>query len=145
MFYRESRIAHGDVFDLGVLTSSRLSKDFGTRKRIKMRQNKKFFISISSIIAEIICSRSLKKSIGRRSLRIEPCELEASNVFCLTIYEMQGSLFKATPVSRYLVNPEMESQLQKDMDGGITLFIQNESPDKRRVSNWLPAPKGIFV
>ena len=38
----------------------------------------------------------------------------------------------------------MERQLQKDVDGGITLFIQNESPGKRKETNWLPAPKGNF-
>ena len=78
-------------------------------------------------------------------LHIPPGELEAGNVFwLLTIYKMQDSLSTATIVNRYLVNPNMEPQLQKDVDGGITLFIQNESPGKRKETNWLPAPKGNF-
>ena len=29
-------------------------------------------------------------------------------------------------------------------DGGITLYVQNESPGADKESNWLPAPKGSF-
>lgn len=35
--------------------------------------------------------------------------------------------------------------LKKDSDGGLTLYIQAESPGKDKESNWLPAPKGPFV
>jgi hypothetical protein len=30
-------------------------------------------------------------------------------------------------------------------DGGLTLYIQNESPGKDKEPNWLPAPKGPFI
>ena len=32
----------------------------------------------------------------------------------------------------------------RDSDGGLTLYIQNESPGKDKEANWLPAPKGPF-
>ena len=110
-----------------------------------MKRNKKFSISLPSLIAGIISGFSFRKQTNRHSLRIPPGELDAGNVFwLLTIYEIRDSLFTATIVNRYLVNPNMEPQLQKDVDGGITLFIQNESPGKRKETNWLPAPKGNF-
>jgi hypothetical protein len=31
-----------------------------------------------------------------------------------------------------------------DDDGGLTLYVQNESPGKDQVTNWLPSPKGPF-
>lgn len=38
----------------------------------------------------------------------------------------------------------MIDQLRKDKDGGITLYVQHESPGKELESNWLPAPNGPF-
>ena len=38
----------------------------------------------------------------------------------------------------------MLPQLKRDADGGLTLYIQNESPGKDKEANWLPAPKGPF-
>jgi hypothetical protein len=32
----------------------------------------------------------------------------------------------------------------KDADGGLTLYVQNESPGKDKEPNWLPASKGPF-
>jgi hypothetical protein len=39
----------------------------------------------------------------------------------------------------------MLPQLKKDADGGLTLYIQNESPGKEKEANWLPAAKGPFA
>lgn len=63
----------------------------------------------------------------------------------LTMYEMPSSLLVANPLNRYLINSPMLPQLAKDADGGLTLYIQNESPGKDKEPNWLPAPKGLFV
>jgi len=38
----------------------------------------------------------------------------------------------------------MLPSLQKDADGGVTLYVQHESPGKDKESNWLPAPGGPF-
>ena len=39
----------------------------------------------------------------------------------------------------------MVPNMKKDADGGMTIFIQNESPGKELEPNWLPAPKGPFT
>jgi len=39
----------------------------------------------------------------------------------------------------------MLPQFVKDADGGLTFYVQNESPGKDREPNWLRAPKGPFV
>ena len=51
----------------------------------------------------------------------------------------------ANPINRYLINSPMLPSLKRGDDGGITLYIQNESPGKELEPNWLPAPKGPFV
>ena len=38
----------------------------------------------------------------------------------------------------------MLPQFKQDADGGLTLYVQNESPGKDKEANWLPAPKGPF-
>lgn len=49
------------------------------------------------------------------------------------------------PINRYLVNSPMLPNFKRDKDGGITFYIQNESPGKDKEANWLPAPKGPFM
>jgi hypothetical protein len=72
-------------------------------------------------------------------------QLPPVNAFwSLTMYAMPQSLLVANPMNRYLINSPMLSSLIKDPDGGITLYIQNESPGADKEANWLPAPKGPF-
>lgn len=62
----------------------------------------------------------------------------------LTMYEMPASLLVANPINRYLLNSTMLSDFVRDTDGGITLYIQHDSPGKDKEANWLPAAKGPF-
>jgi hypothetical protein len=62
----------------------------------------------------------------------------------LTMYELPASLLTQNPLNRYLINSVMEPNLVRDADGGITLYIQHESPGRAREPNWLPAPNGPF-
>lgn len=72
-------------------------------------------------------------------------QLPPVNAFwSLTMYELPQSQLVANPMNRYLINSPMLSSLAKDPDGGITLYVQNESPGLDREANWLPAPKGPF-
>jgi hypothetical protein len=72
-------------------------------------------------------------------------QLPPVNAFwSLTMYELPRSLLVANPMNRYVINSPMLSSLIKDPDGGITLYIQNESPGADKEANWLPAPKGPF-
>ena len=63
----------------------------------------------------------------------------------LTMYELPSSLLVANPINRYLINSPMLPDMKKDADGGVTIYIQNESPGKDKEANWLPAPKGPFA
>lgn len=79
------------------------------------------------------------------TVRFGPGQLPPVNAFwSLTMYELPSSLLVANPLNRYLLNSPMLPQFKKDPDGGLTLYIQNESPGKDKEANWLPAPKGPF-
>src|SRR5881227_4331607 len=83
---------------------------------------------------------------SRYTLHFAPDQLPPVHAFwSLTMYELPKSLLVANPINRYLINSPMLPQLKRDADGGITLYIQNESPGKEKEANWLPAPKGPFV
>jgi hypothetical protein len=80
------------------------------------------------------------------TLHFAPGQLPPVNAFwSLTMYELPQSLLVANPINRYLINSPMLPQLVKDADGGLTLYVQNETPSKDKEPNWLPAPKGPFV
>jgi hypothetical protein len=82
----------------------------------------------------------------RYTVHFAPGQLPPVHAFwSLTMYELPKSLLVANPINRYLINSPMLPQLKKEADGGITLYIQNESPGKEKEANWLPAPKGPFV
>lgn len=82
---------------------------------------------------------------NRYVLHFQPGQLPPVNAFwSLTMYELPSSLLSANPLNRYLINSPMLPNLKKDADGGLTLYLQNESPGPDKESNWLPAPKGPF-
>ena len=89
--------------------------------------------------------RPLDGAANRYTLRFEPGKLPPVHAFwSLTMYELPASLLSENPIDRYLINSPMEPQLERDADGGITLYIQRESPGKDKEANWLPAPAGPF-
>ena len=69
----------------------------------------------------------------------------AKAFWSLTMYGLPQQLLVANPLNRYEVNSPMLSGLKRDPDGGLTLYVQSDSPGKERESNWLPAPKGPFA
>ena len=82
----------------------------------------------------------------RYVLRFPAGQLPPVNAFwSLTMYEMPASLLVANPLNRYLINSPMLPGLKKDADGGLTLYLQHESPGPDKEANWLPAPKGPFM
>jgi hypothetical protein len=87
----------------------------------------------------------LNGATGRYTIRFGPGQLPPVNAFwSLTMYELPASLLTENPINRYLINSQMEPKLIRDADGGITLYIQHESPGRDKEPNWLPAPKGPF-
>jgi hypothetical protein len=69
----------------------------------------------------------------------------AKAFWSLTMYEMPQSLLYANSINRYLINSPMLPDLVRDADGGITLYVQHESPGADKQANWLPAPAGPFM
>jgi hypothetical protein len=90
--------------------------------------------------------QKLDASRHRYALRFKAHELPPANAFwSLTLYELPSNLLSANRMNRYLISSPMLPDLKRDADGGITLYIQHESPGKGKESNWLPAPKGPFL
>jgi hypothetical protein len=82
---------------------------------------------------------------NRYTLRFPKGKLPPAHAFwSLTMYQLPESLLVANPIDRYLINSPMLPDMKMDADGGLTLYIQHESPGKDMESNWLPAPKGPF-
>jgi len=63
----------------------------------------------------------------------------------LTMYELPRSLLYANSIDRYLINSPMIKELVRDADGGVTIYVQHESPGADKQPNWLPAPAGPFM
>lgn len=50
--------------------------------------------------------------------------------------------FVPNPLNWY--NLSQRNKLNKNADGSVDLYIQHDSPGKRKESNWLPAPANSF-
>jgi hypothetical protein len=142
-------------FDTGKVTSGDL---FGTREYLK---NNYLYRMAAAVIGIWGNSRQeamypaytvdssgqkLDAARNRYTLRFAADQLPPVNAFwSLTMYELPSSLLVANPINRYLINSPMLQDLKRDADGGLTLYIQHDSPGKDKESNWLPAPNGPFV
>ena len=83
---------------------------------------------------------------NKYTLRFAPRSLPPVNAFwSMTMYRLPEQLLASNPLKRYLINSSMLPSLKRDRDGGITIYIQSESPGKGKASNWLPAPAGPFM
>ncbi|MCA9863111.1 MAG: DUF1254 domain-containing protein [Thermomicrobiales bacterium] len=81
----------------------------------------------------------------RYTLRFASGQLPPVNAFwSLTMYTVPQSLLYANPINRYLINSSMLPNLVMDADGGLTIFVQHESPGADKEVNWLPSPAGPF-
>jgi hypothetical protein len=91
-------------------------------------------------------SKRLDASRSRYTLRFPPGELPPVNAFwSLTMYDLPSRLLVANRLNRYLINSAMLPDLRLDADGGLTIYVQHESPGVELESNWLPAPRGPFM
>jgi hypothetical protein len=89
--------------------------------------------------------QSLNASTNRYVLRFEPGKLPPANAFwSVTMYDLPANLMVDNPIDRYLINSPMLPDLERDADGGLTIYVQKDSPGKDKESNWLPAPDGPF-
>lgn len=60
----------------------------------------------------------------------------------LTMYDGKTQLLIENPINRYLLNSPMLPGMKTNVDGSLTLYIQNKSPGADKEPNWLPAPDG---
>jgi hypothetical protein len=59
----------------------------------------------------------------------------------LTMYDLKTRLLADNPINRYAIGDRTEG-LKYNPDGGLTIFVQKDSPGADKESNWLPAPGG---
>ncbi|AWY39200.1 DUF1254 domain-containing protein [Pseudomonas putida] len=82
----------------------------------------------------------------RYVLRFAPGQLPPVNAFwSLTPYNLPARMLIANPLNRYLINSAMLPDLKRDPDGGLTFYVQPQSPGKDKEANWLPTPNGPFI
>lgn len=79
------------------------------------------------------------------TIRFAPGELpKVFGFWSLTVYDATFNL-TPNPINRYSVGNRTPG-LQRDADGGLTLYLQHASPGRGKESNWLPIPpSGIFT
>jgi hypothetical protein len=88
----------------------------------------------------------LNGSKGKYTLHFAKGQFPPVNAFwSLTMYDLPEQLLVKNPINRYLINSPMLPNLKLDADGGLTIYIQAESPGKDKETNWLPAPSGPFM
>jgi hypothetical protein len=66
---------------------------------------------------------------------------EVGAFWSVTMYNLQYNLV-ANPINRYSLGNR--SGMTTAKDGSLTIYLQKDSPDPDKQSNWLPAPDGEF-
>lgn len=130
---------------------------FGTRARLKNNYLYRYSGALLGIYGNSIeeadytgyfvdaGGRPMDASAGRYVLRFEKGKLPPANAFwSLTMYDGKSKLLVDNPLNRYLINSTMMGSLKPDAGGGLTLYVQRDSPGKDKEANWLPAPNGPF-
>jgi hypothetical protein len=88
----------------------------------------------------------LDGSRARYSLHFAKGDFPPVNAFwSLTMYNLPQQLLVNNPINRYLINSPMLPNMKLDSDGGLTIYIQTDSPGKDKEANWLPAPRAPFM
>lgn len=149
----EAFAAQVKLLNNGTLTSGQL---FGSREFLKNNYLYRWVATIGIYgnskqeamypIYRTDAQGELLSGANRYTLHFSAGEYPPVNAFwSLTMYQLPESLLVANSINRYLINSPMLPELQKDAEGGLTIYIQHESPGKDKESNWLPAPAGPFA
>lgn len=151
--WAETEAFKKDKLDTGQVTSAQL---FGTREFLNGNYLYRMAAAVLGIygnsadeaiypVLSVDSTGAPLTGAGKYTLRFAPGQLPPVNSFwSLTMYKMPQSLLVANPINRYLVNSPMLPNLVKDADGGITIYVQNQSPGPEKEANWLPSPEGPF-
>jgi hypothetical protein len=77
-------------------------------------------------------------------LRFAPGQWPPVDLFwSLTMYELPDRNLVPNPIHRYSIGDRTPG-LTADTDGGLSIWMQPDSPGPDRESNWLPTPRGPF-
>lgn len=152
--WKEFNTFKSTEIDTGKITSGQL---FGTRDYLKNNYLYRMAAAILGIYGNSMAeamypiysldadSKKLDGTTQRYLLHFAKDALPPVHAFwSLTMYSLPDQLLVKNPLNRYLLNSPMLPTFVRDSDGGLTLYVQHESPGKEREANWLPAPKGPF-
>jgi hypothetical protein len=89
--------------------------------------------------------KPLDASQSNYVLNLSGGNLPPVNAFwSITMYDAKTKSLLPNQTNRYLINSVMLKDLKPGADGGLTVYIQHESPGQDKEVNWLPAPDGPF-
>jgi len=78
------------------------------------------------------------------TVHFSPGRLPPAKFFwSMTLYTLPDRFLYANPLKRYSIGDRTKG-LQRDTDGGLTLYLGHESPGAGKESNWLPTPEGKY-
>ena len=81
----------------------------------------------------------------RYAMHFAPGQLPPVNAFwSLTMYQLPASLLYANALNRYLINSPMLQNLKRDADGGLTLYVQHDSPGADKESQLAARARRTF-
>ncbi len=142
------------LFDTGKVTSGEV---FGTRAYLKNNYLYRMGAAVFGIYGNskeeamypayaLDADGNKPNGASKYTIHFAADKLPPVNAFwSLTMYDLPQSLLVANPINRYLLNSPMLPQFVKDADGGLTFYIQNESPGaKTRSRTGCPHPRGHF-
>jgi hypothetical protein len=87
-------------------------------------------------------SGNLFTGANRYVLHFPAGHLPPSKYWRISMYDIEG-FFVSNSANRFGIG-NMAEKLQSDAEGGLTVYIQHDSPGKDKEINWLPAPAGQF-
>jgi hypothetical protein len=131
-------LANLKKIDTGEVTSGDL---FGTREFLKNN----YLHRMAGAVLRIYGNTKQEAMYPVYMVDADEQKLDRIAVALCGLRQTSCRLLVANPLDRYLLNSPMMQQLKKDDDGGLTLYVQSESPGKDKEANWLPAPKGPFM
>ncbi|MEQ1538677.1 MAG: DUF1254 domain-containing protein [Sphingorhabdus sp.] len=80
---------------------------------------------------------------GRYTISFAPGQLPKAKTFwSIVVYDEQYDLVD-NPLGRYS-RGSVDREMKYHKDGGLTLYLQADTPAKKLMGNWLPIPKGKF-
>ena len=149
---RRNGVADGEAAIAAAATEAKRADLFGTRAFLKNDHLKRAVgakvnlygnskeESLYSLHLTDASGKPLDASKEDYVINLAADELPPVNAFwSLTLYDGKSQALVPNPGNCYLINSSMLGDLKRSADGGLTLFVQHDSPDEERESNWLPA------